>query len=179
MTLSRLAQSPKMNPIDLPLTSNRVCVATVWEAVHPRGFKIEAIGTVLGVIPCTGRSTTGMNSLFIRNEDHLHANRLSTADYRGQMSADAYPDEQGFLFNEFAECLAFLSLSAVQRAFRSFSQLVVGSTLFWQNVAKQRLDNVFCGIYRFLTRADGRPPNLERFEHYLGVISNRGALATL
>jgi hypothetical protein len=179
MTLSRLAQSPKMNPIDLPLTSNRECVATVWEAVQPRGFKIEEIEKVLGALRGTGRSTTGMNSLFNRNEDHVLANRLSTADYLGQMSADDYPDKLGFLFNEFAEPHAFLSLSAVQRAFRSLSQLVVSWTLFWPNVAKPKLDNVFWGIYRFLTRADGRAPNLERFEHYLGVISNRGALATL
>jgi hypothetical protein len=168
-----------MNPIDLPTTRNRKCVQTGCEAVQPKGFKIVAIGTALGAIRCTAGSSTGMNSVFIRNEDHVLANRVATADYLGQMRADDYPDELGFLFNEFAESDAVLCLSAVQRAFRSFSQLVVESTFFWQKGAKLKLDNVFFGIYCFLTRADGRAPDLERIEHNRGVISNRGALATL
>ncbi len=138
-----------------------------------RAFKIEELDTVLCAIRCTGPSTTGMNLRFNRNDDHVLASMVATADYLGQMAADDYPDELGLLFNEFAESDAFLCLPAAQRVFKSPGHLAGGSTLFWQKVVKPKFDNDFLGVYRFLTQPDGSNPYLERIERNLGVIAQR------
>ena len=143
------------------------------------GLKIEELDTVLSAIRCTGPSTTGMNLRFNRNEDHVLASMVATADYLGQMSADDYPDELGLLFNEFAESDAYLCLPSAQRIFKSAAHLASGSTLFWQKIVKPKFDNDFLGVYRFLTHPDGSNRYIDKIEHNLAVITRRCSSALL
>ncbi|MET0262527.1 MAG: hypothetical protein ABW223_06495 [Rariglobus sp.] len=141
------------------------------------GFKIEEIDTVLGAIRCTGPSTTGMKLRFHRRDEHVLAGMVATADYLGQMAAADYPDELELLFNEFAESDAFLGLPSSQRFFKSADQLVAGTTAFWINVVKPKLENDFLGVYRFLNRPDGSNPYIDAIETNLGLIARRHSLA--
>ena len=142
-----------------------------------RGLKIEEVDIVLGAIRCTGPSTTGMNLRFNRNDDHVLASMVATADYLGQMAADDYPDELGLLFQEFAESDAFRCLPAPQRLFKSASHLVGESTAFWEKVVKHKFDHDFLGVYRFLNQPDGRNRYIDKIEYNLDVIAQRHAAA--
>ncbi|MDF3059698.1 MAG: hypothetical protein K0R17_3913, partial [Rariglobus sp.] len=95
----------------------------------------------------------------------------------GQMAAADYPDELESLFNEFAESDAFLGIPSSQRFFKSAHQLISGSTKFWEEVVKPKLENDFLGVYRFLTRPDGSHPYLDAIEHNLGLIARHPTLA--
>lgn len=139
------------------------------------GLKPDDIDTVLGAIRCTGPSTTGMKLRFNRRDDHVLASLVATADYLGQMAADDYPDELELLYNEFAESDAFLGIPSSQRVFKSASQLIAGSGVFWQTVVKGKLDNDFLGVYRYLTHPDGHHPYLDAIERNLAEIARRHA----
>lgn len=141
------------------------------------GLKIEEVDTVLGGIRCTGPSTTGMKLRFNRRDDLVIASMVATADYLGQMSASDYPDELELLFNEFAESDAFLGLPSSQRVFKSAAQLIAGTTAFWENVVKPKLENDFLGVYHFLDQPDGTNPYLDLIENNLSVIARRHAVA--
>lgn len=142
------------------------------------GIKSEEIDLVLGAIRCTGPSTAGMRLRFNRHDDHVLASMVATADYLGQMSADDYPDELELLFNEFAESDAFLGIPSSKRVFKNARQLVIGSSAFWDNVVKPKLDNDFLGVYRFLTLPDGSNPYLDAIDRNLELIARRPTLAT-
>lgn len=155
----------------------RSCALTA--SYLPRlGLKLEEIDVVLGAIRCTGQSTTGMRLRFNRHDDHLLASMVATADYLGQMAAADYPDELELLFNEFAESDTFLGIPSSQRFFKSAHQLITGSTPFWENVVKPKLENDFLGVYRVLARPDGSHPYIDAIEHNLDIIARRQALAT-
>jgi len=143
-----------------------------------RGLKVDELDIVLGAIRCTGPSTTGMNLRFNRNEDHVLASMVATADYLAQMAADDYPDKLGLLFREFAESDAFRCLPASQRVFKSAAQLAGGSTFFWHKVVKPKFDNDFLGVYRFLNQPDGHNRYLAKIENNLDVIAQRNAAST-
>ncbi len=141
------------------------------------GLKAEEIDIVLGAIRCTGPSTAGMRLRFNRRDDHVLASLVATADYLGQMAAADYPDELELLFNEFAESDVFLGIPTSQRFFKSAHQLIAGSTIFWEQVVKPKLEDDFLGVYRFLARPDGSHPYLDAIEHNLSLIARRPALA--
>lgn len=141
------------------------------------GVKPDEIDVVLGAIRCTGPSTAGMRLRFNRHDDHVLASLVATADYLGQMAAEDYPDELELLFNEFAESDAFLAIPSSKRFFKTAHQLITGSTVFWENVVKPKLNNDFLGVYRFLTRADGSHPYIDAIEHNLALIAQRPTLA--
>ncbi len=140
------------------------------------GVTSEELDIVLGAIRCTGQSTAGMRLRFNRHEDHVLASLVATADYLGQMAAEDYPDKLELLFNEFAESDAFLGIPSSKRVFKSVDQLVAGSTAFWENVVKPKLENDYLGVYRFLARPDGTHPYLDAIEHNLASIARRPAL---
>ncbi len=142
------------------------------------GLKADEIDIVLAAIRCTGPSTAGMRLRFSRSEDHVLASLVATADYLGQMAAADYPDELELLFTEFAESDVFLGIPASQRLFKSAHQLVSGSTAFWEQVVKRKLQDDFLGVYRFLTQPDGSNPYLDAIEHNLSLIARRHELAT-
>lgn len=142
------------------------------------GVKSEEIDIILGGIRCTGQSTAGMRLRFNRHDDHVLASLVATADYLGQMAADDYPDELELLFNEFAESDAFLGIPSSKRFFKSAQQLISGSTEFWEQVVKPKLNNDFLGVYRFLTGPDGHHPYLDAIERNLALIARRPTLAT-
>jgi len=143
------------------------------------GFKIEEIDTVLGAIRCTGPSTTGMKLRFNRHDDHVLASMVASSDYLAQMAADDYPDELDLLYNEFNESDLFLGLPPTQRIFKSASQLVSGTGIFWEKVVLPKLQNDFLGVYRFLDHPDGSNPYIDAIEHNLGVIARRQTLAAI
>lgn len=143
------------------------------------GVSAEEIDIVLGVIRCTGPSTAGMGLRFTRHEDHVLASLVATADYLGQMAAEDYPDELEFLFNEFAESDVFLGIPTSRRFFKSAHQLVTGSTAFWEQVVKTKLEEDFLGVYRFLARPDGTRPYLDAIERNLEIIARREVLAAI
>lgn len=145
-------------------------------AFLPRlGFKIEEIDMVLGAIRCTGQSTVGMRLRFNRTDDHVVASMVATADYLGQMAASDYPDELGLLFDEFAESDAFLGLPSSKRFFKSADHLIAGTTAFWENVVKPKLENDFLGVYRFMNQPDGSNPYIDAIEANLVSIARRHA----
>jgi hypothetical protein len=140
------------------------------------GVKAEEIDIVLGAIRCTGPSTAGMRLRFNRHDDHVLASLVATADYLGQMAAEDYPEELELLFNEFAESDVFLGIPSSQRFFKSARQLIAGSSLFWEQVVKPKLENDFLGVYHFLRRSDGSHPYLDAIEHNLALIARRPVL---
>jgi hypothetical protein len=137
------------------------------------GLKIEEVDLVLGSIRCTGPSTTGMKLRFNRQEDHVIASMVATADYLAQMSASDYPDELELLFAEFAESDAFLGLPSSKRVFKSPEQLVAGTTAFWEKVVMPKLEHDFLGVYRFLSLPDGSNPYLDAITRNLSAIANQ------
>lgn len=141
------------------------------------GVKSEELDIVLGSIRCTGQNTAGMGLRFHRHEHHVLASLVATADYLGQMAAADYPDELELLFNEFAESDAFLGIPSSQRFFKTAQQLIAGSTAFWENVVKPKLENDLLGVHRFLRRPDGTHPYLDAIEHNLAIIARSPALA--
>jgi len=141
------------------------------------GLKADEIDIVLGAIRCTGPSTAGMRLRINRSDDHILASLVATGDYLGQMAASDYPHKLEALFNEFAESDVFLGIPASQRFFKSAHQLVAGSTPFWEQVVKRKLDEDFFGVYQFLTRPDGSNPYLDAIEHNLSLIARRPELA--
>lgn len=142
------------------------------------GVRSEELDIVLGAIRCTGPSTAGMGLRFHRRDDHVLASLVATADYLGQMAAEDYPGELELLFNEFAESDAFLGIPSAKRFFKSADQLITGSTAFWEQVVKPKLENDFLAVYRFLQQPDGSHPYLDAVERNLHLIARRGALVS-
>lgn len=142
------------------------------------GLRIDEIDTVLGAIRCTGPSTSGMRLRFNRNDDQVLASMVASADYLAQMAAEDYPDELEFLFDEFAESDAFVGTPRSKRFFKSASDLIAGTTAFWEKIVKLKLENDFLNVYQFLTLPDGSNIYVDAIERNLTIIARRASVTT-
>lgn len=135
------------------------------------------VEAVLGAINCTG-PTKEISRLHFRDPvERVIGCALATADYLGQMAAADYPDELEILFEEFQESDDFIHLPAARRAFKSSTDLIERTPMFWQKFVLRKLESDFQAVYRFLARPypHGANPYLEAVERNMVVIRNRAA----
>ncbi len=135
------------------------------------------VEAVLGAINCTG-PTKEISRLHFRDPvERVIGCALATADYLGQMAAADYPDELEILFDEFQESDDFIHLPASRRAFKSATDLIERTPIFWQKFVLRKLESDFQAVYRFLARPypHGSNPYLEAVERNMITIRNRAA----
>jgi hypothetical protein len=139
-------------------------------------LEVEA---VLGAINCTG-PTKQISRLFFREPvERVIGCALATSDYLGQMAAGDYPDELEILFHEFQESDDFIRLPPSKRAFKSASELISKTPLFWQKWVKPKLESDFQAVYRFLAvpYPHGANPYLAAIEKNIELIKKRASAA--
>jgi hypothetical protein len=135
------------------------------------------VEAVLGAINCTG-PTKEISRLHFRDPvERVIGCALATADYLGQMAASDYPDELEILYEEFQESDDFIHLPAARRAFKSATDLIERTPMFWQKFVLRKLESDFQAVYRFLARPYPHGPNpyLEAVERNMITIRNRAA----
>lgn len=135
------------------------------------------VEAVLGAINCTG-PTKEISRLHFRDPvERVIGCALATADYLGQMAAPDYPDELEILFEEFQESDDFIHLPPARRAFKSATDLIERTPMFWQKFVLRKLESDFQAVYRFLARPypHGSNPYLEAVERNMITIRNRAA----
>ena len=137
-------------------------------------LEVEA---ALGAINCTG-ATKQISRLFFREPvERVIGCALATSDYLGQMAASDYPDELEILFEEFQESDDFIHLPPSKRAFKSASELIAKTPMFWEKWVRPKLESDFQAVYRFLARPypHGSNPYLSAIEKNIEVIKRRGS----
>lgn len=135
------------------------------------------VEAVLGAINCTG-PTKEISRLHFRDPvERVIGCALATSDYLAQMAAPDYPDELEILFDEFQESDDFIHLPDSRRAFKSATDLIERTPLFWQKFVLRKLESDFQAVYRFLARPypHGSNPYLEAVERNMITIRNRAA----
>ncbi len=139
-------------------------------------YEVEA---VLGAINCTG-PTKQVSRLFFREPvERVVGCALATADYLGQMAAGDYPDELEILFDEFKESDDYIHLPESRRAFKSPSDLISKTPMFWKKWVQPKLEADYQAMYRFLARPYPQGPNpyLKAVEKNIAKVERRTAQA--
>lgn len=146
--------------------------ASYLPALGSNSVEIEA---VLGAINCTG-PTKEISRLYFREPvDRIIGCALATADYLGQMAAADYPDELEILYKEFSESDDYIHLPESQRVFKSASDLIARTPLFWHKFVRAKLESDFQALYRFLARPypNGPNPYIDAVEKNIAIIEAR------
>ncbi len=116
----------------------------------PLGFTREEIEDTVTMISCTGLGGNPRTARFRNETARLAACMVATADFVGQMAAPDYVEKLPLLFAEFEEADDFSGVPRAKRMFPSAERLVAGTTAFWQDFVRPRLENEFGGVYRHL-----------------------------
>ena len=129
------------------------------------------------MIRCTGLNGRPDKSTFSSELARIGACMVATSDFLGQMAAPEYVDRLPFLFAEFEEADDFNHVPKNKRMFTSASQLVAGTSGFWQHFVRPRLETEFSGVYRYLAlpAPSRRNPYIDSVERNVArTVSGRG-----
>ncbi len=118
------------------------------------------IESVLHAIKCTGPVSEVAVIPFANEAERVIGFSLSSADYLGQMAAVDYPDELGFLYDEFKESYDFFHTPKERRLFQSADALAKATPFFWSGFVLPRLEREYEGAYHFLERPHPGGTNL-------------------
>ena len=137
------------------------------------GFTRAEIDDVVGMIRCTGLGGRPDKSTFSSDLARIVACMVATSDYIGQMAAADYPAKLPSLFAEFEEADDFSRVPRSRRVFASAAQLVAGTSAFWREFVRPRLEAEFAGVYRYLALPypARRNPYLDSIERNLARIA--------
>jgi hypothetical protein len=145
------------------------------EFLARKGFSQPEIGLVQNMIRCTGVHAQ-LTSIPFEDEAHRLAGfALATGDLLGQMAAPDYVPKLPTLYSEFAEAARFEDpRSSRFGVYRDAEDLMRNTPSFWTSYVLPRINNEFCGLYRFLNDPfpDGPNPYLERVESNIRRISS-------
>jgi len=136
------------------------------------GFGPDALNVVLNAIGCTGPTSNLYPISFGSPAEKIIGCCVAAADYLGQMAASDYPDELGFLYEEFEESDDFLGVPRNLRAFKSADDLIARTPDFWRGHVLPKLQRQFLGIHRYLAQPfpDGKNRYLDAIEHNISRI---------
>ena len=139
------------------------------------GANEHEIEGILGAIRCTGPTRKIALLHFRDSMERTIGCALSTADYLAQMAAADYPDELGFLYDEFKESYEFFSTPDEQRFFKSAEDLENRTADFWHLVVQPKLENDYQAMYRFLAAPypHGSNPYIVNVEKNIAKIKRR------
>jgi hypothetical protein len=145
------------------------------------GANDREVELVVNAIHCTGPTKEIGHVKFDDSLSCVVGSAVGTADYLGQMAASDYPDELEVLYHEFREADEFVHVPLERRVFKSASDLIERTPLFWQQFVKPKLEMDFQRMFRFLANPypDGHNPYLEAVEKNIGEISRRMASPAL
>lgn len=141
------------------------------------GFGRDEVENVVGMIRCTGLQGRPDKSTFSNEFARIAACMVATADYLGQMAAPDYPEKLRHLWREFEEADDFSHVPRTRRMFSSVEHLLAGTSGFWREFVRPRLQNEYAGVYRYLAlpHPSRRNPYLDAVELNLARIAAAGA----
>ena len=132
-----------------------------------KGFGDSEIKAVQNMIRCTGVDSKLKLIPFHSEPERMVGFALATADLLGQLAADDYVEKLPILYAEFAEAARFSKDPAhFVSSFQSVDDLMRKTPGFWGGYVRNKLENTFVGLYRFLADPYPSGPNLylERIE---------------
>lgn len=137
-------------------------------------FASADIREIQSMIRCTGVNANVQALFFDGAVNRQVGCALATADLLGQMAAADYSDKLPLLFDEFAESARHNPESLSPQTFSSVTDLVRKTPAFWSLHVRNRLDNEFEGVYRFLNDPwpDGPNPYIARVEANIARIQS-------
>lgn len=135
------------------------------ELLREKGYLASEIASVQNMIHCTGLNLR-LDAIPFQSElEGIVGRCLGSADLLGQMAAADYAYKLSILFLEFAEAARRdLDNAAFHTQFRSAEQMIRETPGFWENCIKPKLENQFCGVYRYLADKSGRNDYVDRVE---------------
>lgn len=139
------------------------------------GCSPAEITGIANAIRCTGLTSQIGLINFTSEAERLTGCMVATADYLGQMADPDYPAKLPCLFAEFEESNDFNNVPAEKRLFRTAKELMAKTSGFWNFFALPKLEKDYEGVYRWLTKPDGRNPYTEAVTVNLARIEKMAA----
>ena len=137
------------------------------ELLGEKGFRPSEIVAVQNMIHCTGLNNRPSEIGFQDELERTIGFALASADLLGQLAADDYVEKLPILYSEFAEAARFTKdKTHFVASFSSAGDLMQKTPDFWGGYVKNRLNQEFGGMQRFLSDPYPSGPNyyLERIE---------------
>jgi hypothetical protein len=137
------------------------------ELLRGKNFPENDIRAVRNMIGCTGVNAKLDQIPFQSELEKVTGLALASADLLGQMAADDYLEKLPVLYSEFVEAAEFSGGKGTWLAsFKSASDMVEKTPLFWRAYVLPKLNGDFGGVYRFLSERYPDGPNwyLDRVE---------------
>ena len=152
------------------------------ELMAEKHFTTSDIRAVQNMISCTGVNADPQALPFQSDMERVAGFALATADLLGQMAADDYVDKLPVLYEEFAEAANFSgSTTHFIATFKSASDLLERTPVFWEKFVLAKLERDFSGLYRFLSDPYPNGPNfyLDRIAANIGRLKQRPGTAPI
>ena len=145
-----------------------------------KGHPPADIRAVQNMISCTGVNVDLPAIPFANDTERVAGYALSTSDLLAQMAADDYVDKLPELYEEFAEAAQFCEGKPIPAIlFNNVDDLMRKTPLFWERFVLPKINNDFCGLYKFLNNPYPDGPNwyLQKVEANLARLKQQLAEA--
>lgn len=137
------------------------------EMLREKNVPIAEIRAVQNMICCTGVNVNLSAIPFQSEQERITGYSLGTGDLLGQMAAPDYVEKLPILYSEFAEAFHYnAGKMGSEDMFSSAEDLLQKTPLFWEKYVKNKIENDFQGLFRFLNDPypDGNNLYVERIE---------------
>ena len=137
------------------------------EMLREKNVPIAEIRAVQNMIRCTGVNVNLSAIPFQSEQERITGYSLGTGDLLGQMAAPDYVEKLPILYSEFAEAFHYnAGKMGSEDMFSSAEDLLQKTPLFWEKYVKNKIENDFQGLFRFLNDPypDGNNLYVERIE---------------
>jgi hypothetical protein len=136
-----------------------------WDLLPDFGFQKDEIRLVQYAI-CATALGARMNQIGFRSRSEFLVGALvATGDMLGQMAAEDYPERLPGLYLELREAALYSRLEkSGPTVYRNLLELLTGTDKFYSGYVTKILDSEWGGVHRWLEKADGSNPYLERIE---------------
>lgn len=141
-----------------------------------KNIPIGEIRAVQNMIRCTGVNVNLRAIPFQSEQERITGFALGTGDLLGQMAALDYVEKLPVLYSEFAEAFHYnAGKMGSEELFSSAEDLLQKTPLFWEKYVKNKIENEFQGLYRFLNEPypDGNNVYIERIEENMSRLRRR------
>ena len=135
--------------------------------LREKNVPISEIRAVQNMIRCTGVNVNLSAIPFQSEQERITGFLLGTGDLLGQMAAHDYVEKLPILYSEFAEAFHYnAGKMGSEEMFSSAEDLLQKTPVFWEKYVKNKIENDFEGLYRYLNDPypNGKNKYIERIE---------------
>lgn len=139
------------------------------EFLSKQGYGDNELNMIGNMISCTGVNADLRGIPFTTEVERIAGFALATADLLGQMAAPDYVDKLPILHSEFTEAVQHDGDKASRLRYSTADDLMRNTPAFWEEYVQPRINNEFCGLYKFLNDPypDGPNPYIQRIKENL------------